>query len=364
MSRHGCTSTACENPHLRLPALLLASMLGACQSAGPAYIQRDQVNYASALLEAEKHQLLLNIVRLRFGDIPSVVRVDQIVAGYERRVVGSIGSTFANDFALTDDFAVRAEGSLADRPTYTIRPLQGADYARFMLRPIPPRELVGLIAGGANLHTALGLAIERVNGIPNNELLTGPEPPTGRFWRVLTLMQVLRNDGLLQIEFEPDPELETERVYVSFVGVDGVARDERAETLIDLMGLDPRSERYEVVLAVAPRNRREIAVWSRSLIEILSDVAAGIEEREEGPPPARLVGQPRDPAAMPLRIEVAGGLLPPSDTFARVRYDDRWYWIEEDDVWSKRAFSMLLLLTTILERDDRGTGAVLTIPAN
>jgi hypothetical protein len=65
-----------------------------------------------------------------------------------------------------------------------------------------------------------------------------------------------------------------------------------------------------------------------------------------------------------LEISVAGGPLPPSDTFVRVEYDDRWYWIEQDARWTKRAFSMLLLLTTILERDDVAAGTVLTIPAN
>jgi len=48
----------------------------------------------------------------------------------------------------------------------------------------------------------------------------------------------------------------------------------------------------------------------------------------------------------------------------RVEYGGRWYWIEEDARWTKRAFSMILLLTTILERDDVAPGTVLTIPAN
>lgn len=343
--------------------LTWVGLVAACESAGPGFIQRDQVNYSAALLEAEKQQLLVNIVRLRYGDIPSVVRVDQIVAGYERRILGSIGSTVANDFDFTDDFAVRAEGSIADRPTYTIRPLQGADYARFMLRPVPPRELVGLIASGANLFSALGLAVARINGIPNNELLTGPEPSTGRFWRVLWLMQTLRNDGLLQIEFEPDPENQTERVFLSFVRLADEPRNARATELIDLLRLDPSRPRYEVVLGVAARNRGEIAIWTRSQIEILSDIGAGIQAGEDEPRQPRLVGAARERPSTILRINVTGGVVPPGDTFAQARYADRWYWIESTDAWSKRAFSMLLL-TTILERDDRSAGAILTIPAN
>ncbi len=357
---------------MRSFGLLLLAVLTACESAGPAFIERDQIGYGSALLEAEKRQLLLNIVRLRYGDIPAVVRIDQIVAGYERRVLGSVGSTFASDFALTDDFAVRAEGSLADRPTFTIRPLQGADYARFMLRPIPPREVVGLIASGAHLFTAMGLTVERINGVPNNELLAGPEPPTGRFWRVVALMQELRNDGLVQIAFEPDPDRDTERVYISFIDLPEAAPDPRAVALIELLGLDPDRDRFEVVLGVAPGDGGQIALWTRSLIEILSDIAFTIDGADATAATPRLVGQRRtgaDGAAdggsdVGIDIRVRGGPLPPDDGFARVRYDGRWYWIEDEDVWTKRAFSMLLLITTILEREDRGAGAVLTIPAN
>jgi len=343
--------------------LAIALALSACESAGPALIERDQVNYTSALLEAEKRQLLLNIVRLRFGDIPSVVRVDQIVAGYERRVLGTIGSSLATDFDITDDFAVRAEGSLADRPTYTLKPLQGTDYARFMLRPIPPRELVGLIASGAQLHAALGLSVERINRIPNDDLLSSPEAATGRFWRVVALLQTLRNEGLLQIDFEPAGD--TERVYISFVHGEGAPQDERAAGLIQLLDLDPTAERYEVVLAVAPRDRQQIAIWTRSLIEILTDVSAGIDDTEAGPIPRLLgLGQPTEGSAAALRINVAGGPIAPDDTFVSVRFNGQWYWITDDDVWAKRAFSTLLLLTTILERGEGTTGTVLTIPAN
>jgi hypothetical protein len=345
-------------------SVLLAGGLAACGTVGPALIERDQVAYSSALLEAEKQQLLLNIVRLRYGDIPALVRVDQIVAGYERRVIGSIGSSLEPDFDFTDDFAIRGEGQLADRPTYTIKPLQGADYARFLMRPIPPRELVGLLAGGAHLYTALGLAVERINGIPNDQLLAGPEPPSGRFWRTIALLQDLRNDGLVQIDFEPAEDGDGERVYLSFVRPEGAPRDERAASLIELLGLNPVDGRYEVVLGVAPRNDTQIAIWTRSLIEILSDVANGVDVDADTPPRPRLVGQRRAPPRPPLEIRVAGGPLPPADSFVRVQYDDRWYWIEGDARWTKRAFSMLMLLTTILERDAVTTGTVLTIPAN
>jgi hypothetical protein len=69
----------CITPHWRLLALVLP--LGGYFSIGAGALGRDQGNYATALTEAAKQQTLLNIVRLRYGDSPAFLSVNQIIAG-------------------------------------------------------------------------------------------------------------------------------------------------------------------------------------------------------------------------------------------------------------------------------------------
>lgn len=344
--------------HLLL--LLAALALAGCGSTGPQLIERDQINYSSALLVGEKRQLLLNILRMREGDIPSFIHVKQVVAGYERRYLGSVGSAISQDFVIVDNFLIRGEAAVADRPTYTLAPLQGAGYAKFLLRPLPAQELMALIATDVNLATAFRLVVARINNVPNEQLIETASGQPGTFNRIVRLLQNLRNDGLLQVEFEESNGREQ-----IFLSLPPKSRDDRARRLIELLKLDPSKDRFEVTLRVSPRHRGEIAIWTRSFMQILSSIAtSAFEERAVDAESDTLPSVFRWGAAVTFRVQSSGEPLPPDDAFVRVNHEGRWYWINDNDQPTKRAFSMLLLLSKILESGGGGGGAVLTIPAN
>src|SRR5262245_52981034 len=60
--------------------LLLPLMLGlaACTGFGPRTMREQQADYAAAVADGGKRQTLLNIVRLRYGDVPAFLSVSQI----------------------------------------------------------------------------------------------------------------------------------------------------------------------------------------------------------------------------------------------------------------------------------------------
>jgi hypothetical protein len=53
----------------------------------------------------------------------------------------------------------------------------------------------------------------------------------------------------------------------------------------------------------------------------------------------------------------------PSDVFVNVYYRDTWFWIDDGDLASKRAFAQLLQLFTMAETSTRENQPVVTIPA-
>jgi hypothetical protein len=65
-------------------ALLLVTTLGVvgCASIGPGAVARDRFDYTGALAESWRSQMLLNLVKLRYGDTPVFLDVGQIVADY------------------------------------------------------------------------------------------------------------------------------------------------------------------------------------------------------------------------------------------------------------------------------------------
>src|SRR3546814_15756337 len=90
-SRAGVTDRSrggsCRRMRRRLPVLfasLAMATLTACAGLGPTAVRREQADYADALSEASKQQLLLNTVKLRYLDAPALIYVSQLVAGYSR----------------------------------------------------------------------------------------------------------------------------------------------------------------------------------------------------------------------------------------------------------------------------------------
>jgi len=62
-------------------ALVLMVGLAGCQHIGPRTIMDDRISYNDAISTSWKQQTVLNIVRIRYMDVPEFVDVPSIVNG-------------------------------------------------------------------------------------------------------------------------------------------------------------------------------------------------------------------------------------------------------------------------------------------
>src|SRR5262249_59674419 len=124
-----------------LSALLLGALVAGCSSFGPSALQQSRLQYNEVVKTTTEEQLLLNIVRLRYTDTPSSLAVSGITAQYE----------IAKNFQLTPFFvasgaeiaksysAVLPQLGIAgaDRPTFSLTPLDDQEFTRKLFTPIP-----------------------------------------------------------------------------------------------------------------------------------------------------------------------------------------------------------------------------------
>ena len=70
-----------------------ALTLGGCRSVGPPSVPKDRFDYASAISESWKQQMLLNLVKLRYADAPVFLDVSSVIAQYTVQAQAAAGGT-------------------------------------------------------------------------------------------------------------------------------------------------------------------------------------------------------------------------------------------------------------------------------
>jgi hypothetical protein len=113
---------------------------------------------------------------------------------------------------------------------------------------------------------------------------------------------------------------------------------------------------------------REITLLTRSMMEMLVEFSAGIgvprqhllEGRARAAP--ETVAQASQSEASLARIHSGSEL--PRDAYVTVRYRNYWFWIDDRDLESKRAFMFLRIFSSIAETGAVPLVPIITIPAN
>ena len=122
---------------------------------------------------------------------------------------------------------------------------------------------------------------------------------------------------------------------------------------------------FEVAYGLFPREPNQMAVVTRSMMEIMVQLGFGIELPPEDVARGRVLPgkwQAGDAKAKPL-VDIKSGPEAPDATYAAVRYKDNWYWIADDDIASKRTFTFLMILFSLAETGQGTAAPVVTVPS-
>jgi len=133
-----------------------------------------------------------------------------------------------------------------------------------------------------------------------------------------------------------------------------------------LLHLNPEATEFKLVSAPLPSSDTEVAVMTRSIIGVLQNMAAEVEVPSEHLAQHRAVPGVEAgrtlPGVVPMsRIHSAKNK--PDDAFVSIYYRNTWFWIDDGDLLSKRAFAQLMQLFTMADTGTRENLPVVTIPS-
>lgn len=354
----------------RFAAGALALVVGACSSIGPATVVRDRADYGSSIGDSWKEQTLLNIVKLRYSDMPIFLEVAQVIAGYQLQ--SAIGGSFTGgnfNAGLIGPFTAsgtaQAASTYTDRPTVVYSPLTGVDFIKRLMTPIPPSSVMFVLQAGYSAQRTMPIMLDSINGLRNgsNRLKRAVDPKFARLVQLVTEAQ-LADSMEFRIEH---PKTGPDTSVVVFPPKPEPAAISRRQELAKLLGVRPDARELKVTYGAYSGKDDEIAMKTRSMLEITYEYATTVQvpdsDLAEGrAAPGAASSRPDDsPSGPPMRIKV--GDAPPKDAYVATEYKHRWYWIADTDIQSKTTFGVVMLLFSISETGIKGAPPVVTIPA-
>jgi hypothetical protein len=136
--------------------------------------------------------------------------------------------------------------------------------------------------------------------------------------------------------------------------------------VIKILNLDPTSREFKVVYGAVQKDKKEIAILTRSIYEVLLDISYTINVPDEHVAERRVSSTPEGDLGPkgpidPL-IRIVSSSSQPDDAFVAIPYHGYWFSIDDKDPYSKNLFSFILLLFTFVETGSRDITPVLSIP--
>jgi hypothetical protein len=120
------------------------------------------------------------------------------------------------------------------------------------------------------------------------------------------------------------------------------------------------------VYGAIPKDDKGIAILTRWILDVLLDLSSDIEvpavDVEEKRVTPTYVEKGTTGEKIPPLIRVLSSSEKHADAFVSIRYRNSWFWIDDRDFRSKKTFSFLMFIFTLVETGEKGTAPVLTLP--
>ncbi len=210
------------------------------------------------------------------------------------------------------------------------------------------------------------VAVNSVNEVRNcSTAMAWARPADPDFDRLVDAMARIQRAGALSLRGEKPGG---KNVYEAIFSSRRMDEKLRADiTLVrQILGIKPGTNEFEIVFGSVPANDHEIAVNTRSVLEIMIEAASQMDVPEQDmaehrvTKPAFFGANPEDVSI----IRIHCGKTRPPETFVSAKYRGYWFWIDDTDRRSKLTFSFIQILLSLTETGVQATAPIISIPTN
>jgi hypothetical protein len=328
----------------------------------------DRFDYSTAIADSWKQQTLLNIVKLRYMDLPVFMDVSSVVSGYSMQTGISINGTLSSQSAVQGNFgSLGGQAIYTDRPTVTYVPMTGEKFLRGLITPIDPKSVFFLLQSGYAADFILSLAVESLNGVRNRSTAGGTvREADPAFIRALALLREVQAAGAFGMRVEENKV--TGATGVVFFRRDDVPPEiaEKAAEIRRLLKLAADPQKFALIYSPVRGKENELAVNSRSMLQIMQAFASHVDI-----PEAHLKDHSAWPSSENVptaessqqNVLIHSGKNKPASAFAAVHYRDYWFWVDNGDLQTKRALTVIMFFFTLADTGSPEQLPLITIPA-
>ncbi len=346
-------------------------LLCGCTAVGPNTIERDRFDYVAAISESWKRQTLLNLIKTRYIDAPVFLDIASVINQYSMEHELNLG--VEGEFYNRSDPSfvsprIGTSGRYADRPTITYNPLMGQKFARSLMRPIPLAAIFTLLESGYPADTVMRICIQNIQGLQNcRNSFIGAQKADPAFYELLDLLRKLKDSDAFTLRTQRTGG--RANISLFFKPQADAATAGHSRRVRQLLDLDEMRQEFRIVRGSVALNNQEIAILSRSIMQVMLEYAAFIDVPPADISEGRVYAIDQEIAQtdrqLPPLIRVRNSVDEPERPYVAVPYRDRWFWIDDRDIHSKALFYFLMVLFSFTERDDSNQATpIISVPTN
>ena len=346
--------------------LASAALLSGCQSAfGPQALARTHPAYNEAIISSMNEQMLQNLVRMRYRDVPFFLEIGSVTASLSLGANAGLESdvNLGSGDTLTPNLGI----AYADKPTISYTPLRGEDLFKSILSPLQLESILVLTQSGWNISRVFGLCFERINNLYNAPNASGPtpaqEPDYEEFGNLMDALRTLQKNQLMEIGTRGEKEIVIKLIR------DNDRYSDEIDKVYDLLGLDRHVDEFSLNTDFLEMDDSRWTVRTRSISGVLyylsHNVQAPSHHRDVLVTDTRLrrggfFDWGVTPAGRVFRIRTSEE--PPDNAYIATRYRDHWFYIEDDDLETKSTFMLLRQLFDLQAGQTESQVPALTLP--